>query len=282
MEIIVVDDSGVLATWEKICDLQVHRQDSVSCVRLGKNVGQHAALIAGTRFCRFQFTVTIDDDLQHDPREIPRLAATLESGFDIVYGYPLSSKHKKWRRAGSWFVRRIHTLLLGNSVAKHSSSFRIFRTQLRGAFLTLRGPQVNVDAALAWATSNFEAIPVPHNSRAEGKSSYNLRRLFSTSKSSVTAFSTRPLRVIAALGFLIACLGAALFAWSLYLGLSQSEGVPGFAFLASALSLYSGVQLVSLGVIGEYVGQLHLRSMDVPTFFVIDSELAGHGLPEAP
>ena len=217
--------------------------------------------------------MTIDDDLQHDPGDIPKLVATPESGFDLVYGRPWQPEHSGWRRLNSWLLRRMHKLLLGNPLALYSSSLRVFRTCLREAFLNLNGQHVNFDASLSWATSNVGVLPVFHRERPGGKGSYSFRRLVSIAKNSITTFSTRPLRLIIVLGLSVGLLGIVLFIWAFYLGIKQQNGIPGFPFLASAVSLFAGVQLVCLGVIGEYVGQVDIRSMNVPTFIVMGTAL---------
>lgn len=270
LEVILVDDSGRYENWIGLCQIQSTYKDSVSCLRLGRNVGQHAALLAGAMLCRYEFTVTMDDDFQHRPRDIENLLDAMQEGVDVVYARPIASRHSLWRRLSSSFLRAFHRTLLGNDLAEFSSSFRIFRTQLRDSFDEVSGRQINFDAMLAWGTANSRYIEVQHVHRADGRSSYTLRRLTGTALASVTSFSVRPLRLIGALGVLVSAVGFGLFVWSIFLGLTQPDGVPGFPFLAAAVSVFSGVQLVSLGIISEYLGQTHQRVLGLPPYVICD------------
>lgn len=270
-EIILVDDGSIKPSWATIQDL-ASEDSRVSGIRLGRNYGQHAALVAGVRKAVYPVTVTIDDDLQNPPEEIPRLLAALDdSTFDVVYGVPESPTHSWWRQFASRFVRKVMNSALKLDGEVHFSSFRAFRTDLRDAFGTNLGPGVSLDALLAWGTNSFGAVSVVHDKRSEGKSQYSIRKLWSFAIDVITGYSAVPLKVTSALGFLTSLVGLVLMIIFVLVPFARGLSIQGFPFLASTIILFSGVQLVTLGVIGEYLARMHFRVMRKPEYFVAEA-----------
>ena len=140
---------------------------------------------------------------------------------------------------------------IGKLLARNVSAFRVFRTRIRDAFETYRGPYVSIDVLLTWGTTKFAHLPVRHEPRQVGKSTYTVRKLVTHAFNMMTGFSTLPLQVASLIGFLI-----------------NGSAVPGFAFLASMIAIFSGAQLFALGIIGEYLARMHFRAMDRPTYLV--------------
>jgi glycosyltransferase involved in cell wall biosynthesis len=267
-EILLVDDGSRDGSWQAIRDLAA-RDPRVRGMRLMRNHGQHNALLVGIRAARGETIVTIDDDLQNPPEEIPKLLARLEQGADVVYGTPAERREDDlWRRAGSSLVRWILRSVLGTDVARTVSSFRAFRTRLRDAFADYASSFVSIDVLLTWGTSRFASVTVEHHGREAGRSNYTLARLVLTALDVMTAFSTRPLRLASLVGFAFTLFGMAVLAWVVgrYVWLGYS--MPGFPFLASVIAIFSGAQLFALGIIGEYLARVHLRSMGRPTALV--------------
>ena len=239
-------------------------------VRLGRNSGQHSALLAGVRIARYDKTVTIDDDLQNPPAEILKLLDALSSELDVVYGTPISVSQDSWRRFSSWLVRKVLTSTSGTENAMELSPFRAFRTSLRRGFEADTGPSVSLDSLLAWSTSRFGSVRVSHEKRSDGESNYSARKLMRFALDTVTGYSSAPLRAASILGFGAVVFGLGVLSWVLGRLLMTGTSISGFPFLASTITIFAGVQLISLGVIGEYIARMHFRIMRKPAYVVAE------------
>ncbi len=237
-------------------------------ITMMRNYGQHNALLCGIRAARHDVIVTLDDDLQHPPEEIPKLLARLDAGADVVYGTPQKAEHQLWRNLASWTTKLVLQGAMGAHNATRVSAFRAFRTPLRAAFAEFRGPFVSVDVLLTWATTRFDAIEVRHEPRRHGESNYTFRKLVAHALDMVTGFSVVPLKWASLLGFACAALGLLLFLYVVVRYMLEGGSVPGFPFLASVVVIFSGAQLVCLGVFGEYLARIHFRSMNKPSYVV--------------
>jgi glycosyltransferase involved in cell wall biosynthesis len=272
-----VDDGSNDETWETISRLSQDRP-WLRGVRLMRNYGQHNALLCGIRSARHEIIVTMDDDLQNPPEEVPRLLMRLAEGFDVVYGKPTHERHGIWRDMASLLTKIFLRNIMGAQTARDVSAFRAFRTPLRSAFASYQAPYVSIDVLLTWATRKFTAVTVQHEPRTVGQSSYSFMKLVNIALTLMTGFTVLPLRVASIAGFLCTLLGFGLFAYVIERYLVAGRAVPGFAFLASAVTFLSGVELFALGVIGEYLARMHFRMMDRPAYVVAESVSAGAGL----
>ena len=268
-EIVLVDDGSPDESWGVISELAASHK-AVRGLRLGRNYGQHAALLAGLRAARFSTTITVDDDLQNPPEEIPTLLAALGEGVDVVYGVPTVVRQDLSRRLAGrlarWSIRAS-----GVEHAPSVSSFRAFRTDLRHSFDVPIGPAVDIDSLLAWGTTRFSSVKVAHAERKVGVSNYTFRRLLTHAFDFLTGYSTLPLRIATFLGIATSGLGVILLGWVLGHVLFAGDSVSGFPFLASTIIIFSGVQLVMLGLIGEYIGRIHFRIMGKPSYAILSS-----------
>ena len=270
VEIILIDDASGDGTWTTICSIA--RQNSmVTGIRLGRNSGQHGALLAGVRAAKFQTVVTLDDDLQNPPEEINKLIDALVPGVDVVYGVSTEVKQNFYRRAGSKLVRKFFASALGFNSAVSMSSFRTFRTALREGFNTALGPNVSLDALLTWSTTRFTVVEVKHDERKVGDSHYTFRKLVRFMIDMATGYSALPLRLASALGFLTISFGAVLLVYVIGRPIITGERVQGFPMLASTIIIFSGVQIFLLGILGEYIGRMHFRVMNKPTYMVAET-----------
>jgi glycosyltransferase involved in cell wall biosynthesis len=263
-EIILVDDGSRDESWKQIVAVAESRP-SIVPVRLTRNFGQHNALLCGLRKARFATTVTIDDDLQHPPEEIPRLLERLTEA-DVVYGAPTKQQHGFLRNLASTMTKIALSGGMGAENARHLSAFRAFRTSLRDGFEGFSAPNVSLDVLLTWATSRFTYIEVEHQPRAEGSSNYTVRRLLAHALNMITGFSVLPLQIASILGMSATVFGGGLLAYLLIRWAIGGVTVPGFTFIASAIVLFGGVQLFALGLIGEYIARIHVRSMGRPAY----------------
>ena len=266
-ELILVDDASPDGTWQVIQDL-VREHRWIKGVQLMRNYGQHNALICGIRLARYELTVTMDDDLQHPPEEIPRLLERLTPGIDVVYGTPGVEQHGLWRDAASQITKFALQSAMGAPIARKAGAFRLFRTQLREAFAGFDGPYVSVDVLLTFGTTRFDAVEVRHEPRRLGKSNYTFRKLVVHSINMITGFSTWPLQAASVIGFFFTVVGTLVLLFVLVRYALYGGVVPGFSFLASMIAIFSGAQLFALGIIGEYLARMHMRSMQHPVYSI--------------
>jgi undecaprenyl-phosphate 4-deoxy-4-formamido-L-arabinose transferase len=269
-EIILVDDGSPDASWEVIT-AAAEADPRIRGIRLMRNFGQANALLVGIRSARYGFTVTLDDDLQNPPEEIARLVERLTDDVDVVYGTPVAEKHSLWRAAASRLTKYALAETMGASAARSVSSFRIFRTELRVAFERFQSPDMSIDVLLTWATTRFAAVSVRHEPRAVGQSNYTFGKLVQHALNLITGFTNRPLRIASMIGFVFTIFGIVVLIVVVARYFLASSSVPGFAFLASIIAIFSGVQLLILGIIGEYLARMHVRLMDRPTYVIMET-----------
>lgn len=276
-EIILVDDGSRDDSWNAIRSLAASRPH-VRGFGLMRNYGQHNALLAGIREARYEVIVTMDDDLQNPPEEIPRLVACLcGDGADVVYGKPLQKAHGLARRLSSRVTRLLLKDAMGAKGSEMVSPFRAFRSQLRQGFADARGPAINIDVLLSWTTSKYQSVPVRHDQRAAGRSNYTIGRLVRHAFNLLTGFSTQPLRLASMVGFFFTLFGMGILVYVMTRYLQTGGAVHGFAFLASIICVFSGAQLFTIGVIGEYLARMYHRMMERPSYVVAKSTLDPHG-----
>ncbi|MBM3465373.1 MAG: glycosyltransferase family 2 protein [Armatimonadetes bacterium] len=266
-EIILVNDGSRDGSWDEICRLATLHP----CLRgldLMRNYGQHNALLSGIRVARHEILVTMDDDLQHPPEQIPLLLEALTADVDVVYGCPEREQHGVMRNLASVMTKMVLQKSMGADVARHISAFRAFRGILRQGFSSYSGSLVSVDVLLTWSTTKFKARPVRHDARAVGTSNYTLASLVQHAFNMLTGFSVLPLQLASIMGFACTLFGIVIL--GVVLGRYFVEGgVPaGFPFLASIIIIFSGAQLLALGIIGEYLARMHFTTMEKPPYLV--------------
>lgn len=266
-EVIFVEDCGEDNSWSLIQEL-AKNNDRVRGIQLSRNYGQHNALLCGIREANGEVIVTMDDDLQHPPEELPKLFSKLDEGYDVVYGTPERQPHGFLRGLASRITKWVLQSAMGAETAGKVSAFRIFRTNLRGAFSDYKSPFVNIDVMLTWGTTRFEAVIVEHNPRVYGESGYTIWKLMRHAINMMTGFSTMPLQIASIVGFIFAMFGIAVLFFVIGRYLISGSTVPGFAFLASLIAIFSGAQLLALGIIGEYLSRMHFRSMERPPYSI--------------
>jgi glycosyltransferase involved in cell wall biosynthesis len=266
-ELILVNDGSRDRSWEVIEELAA-KTSWIRGLCMMRNYGQHNALLAGIRAAKYEVTITMDDDLQHPPEELPKLIAALNDDVDVVYAPPLKEQHGLFRDLASVITKMTLQGAMGADTARQGSAWRIFRTKLRDSFAEYRGPLASVDVLLTWGTRRFAALPLRHDPRAKGESNYTLGKLVRHSFNMVTGFSVLPLQIASFIGFVFTLFGFAILAYVLIRYAIQGTSVQGFPFLASMIAIFSGAQLFALGIIGEYLARMHYRIMDKPTYVI--------------
>jgi len=269
-EVILVDDNSRDGSWLMIEKL-AREHDWVRGIHLMRNYGQHNALLCGIRTATGEIVVTMDDDLQHPPEEIPRLLAKLDEGYDVVYGTPEEEQHGFFRDAASQVTKFALQKAMGADTARNISAFRVFRLHLRDAFANYQSQFVSIDVLLTWGTSRFAVVRVRHDPRLVGTSNYTFRKLVVHALNMMTGFSVFPLQIASVTGFLFTIFGIGILAYVLVRYLVQGTTVPGFTFLASVIAIFSGAQLFALGIIGEYLARMHFRTMERPSYTVLST-----------
>ena len=276
-ELILVDDGSRDGTWPVIETLA--RDNSwVKGVRLRRNYGQYNAVLCGIRHACHELIVTLDDDLQHPPEEIPKLLDRLTPDIDVVYGTAQRETHGLWRDLASQVTKLALQSAMGAPIARKAGPFRLFRTGIRDAFAGYDGPYVAIDALLTWGTTRFTAVDVKHAPRTAGKSNYTFRKLVLHAINMITSFSILPLQVASLTGFFFTVVGTLALIYVVAKYLIEGGSVPGFSFLASTIAIFSGAQLFSLGIIGEYLARIHTRTMQHPSYTIGDMTPAARAL----
>ena len=269
-EIILVNDCSQDESWNEIIRL-AEQNAHVRGINLMRNYGQHNALLAGIQRAQSEIIVTIDDDLQHPPEEIPKLLSKLTEGYDVVYGKPTYRHHAFWRNLSSKILKSSIKIVLGANMGSHSSSFRAFRSNLRQGFERFADAQLALDVLLSWGAARVTHIAVDHHAREHGRSGYTMRKLLLLSFNMLTGYSTLPLRVASSVGLATSLFGLGMFFYVVVRRLFQTNYVPGFAFISAEIALFAGLQLFAIGVIGEYVARLHFRTMGKPPYVIRDA-----------
>jgi len=263
-EIILVNDGSPDNSWQVIQKL-ARRYDWVRGICLMRNYGQHNATLCGVRMARYAVVVTMDQDLQHPPEEIPVLLEKLGEGYDVVYGAPKRLPQGFVRNILTAGIKRILSRVMGVPSVKNISAFRVFQTKLREAFANFQSPTLILDVLLSWGTSRFISVQV--DVRQTDRSNYTFASLVKAALLILTGYSTSPLRFASWLGFAMTLFGLGIFIYVLIIYFTVGS-LPGFPFLASIIALFSGTQLFALGIFGEYLARIFDRSMDRPTYII--------------
>jgi glycosyltransferase involved in cell wall biosynthesis len=271
-EMILVNDCSPddsLAVCRELCQ---RNQVALTVVNLARNFGEHNAVMAGLSHARGAFVINMDDDLQNPPEEVVRLwSHARDNGYDVVYTFYDHKHHAWWRNLGSRFANSCATFLLDKPRGLYLSSFRCMNAFTVRAVLQHSGPFPYIDGLIMQVTRNIGTLRVQHLARVEGRSNYTLRRLIRLYLSMSLNFSVMPLRASTAVGGIMAALG--LTGFVVVLSEAAQGATPrGWASLMIATLLLAGVQLVMLGVAGEYLGRLVLTVNGKPQFVVRDVE----------
>jgi glycosyltransferase involved in cell wall biosynthesis len=265
-ELVLVNDDSLDNSWEVITRL-AQAYTWVRGVSLMRNVGQHNATLCGIREARYEVIVTMDDDLQNPPEELGKLLAKLCEGYDVVYGVPRKRQQAWWKGLFAALVKRSIGYVMGQRTVRNIGAYRVFRAHLRESFAHFTGPQVLVDVLLSWGTQRFASVPVDEAPREAGVSNYTFWKLVKVTFLVLTSYTTIPLRLASIIGFLFTIFGFFVFLYVLVIYFTIWS-IPGFPFLASIISIFSGVQLFALGIIGEYLARIFERTTGRHTYTI--------------
>jgi glycosyltransferase involved in cell wall biosynthesis len=263
-EIVLVVDGSPDNSLAVCRDLVARARVPITLIDHARNFGEHNAVMTGLRHARGAHVINMDDDLQNPPEEVARLLAyAQQTGADVVYTYYEESKHAAWRNLGSRFTNWVATFVLDKPKGLYLSSFRCMSAFVVGEVTRYEGPFPYIDGLILQVTQKIDRLLVRHLPRAMGRSNYTLRRLLRLWMSMFVNFSVMPLRISTLTGFALSVLGGigGLAAMIEALFFSPPEG---WASLFVAVLLLSGVQLMILGIVGEYLGRLYLTANHKP------------------
>ena len=270
LEIVLVNDGSRDNSREVCRELVANARVPLTLLDLSRNFGEHNAVMAGLRQARGRFIITMDDDLQNPPEEVAKLFEHARNGdYDVVYTHYARKEHAAWRNLGSALTNRCADWLIDKPKGLYLSSFRCISSFARDQIVTYAGPYPYVDGLLMQTTQNIGRLEVLHLPRAVGRTNYTLRRLIRLFLSMFLNFSVMPLRLAALSGFAMSALGLAGFVFVLFEAIF-GETPSGWASLMSAFLLLAGVQLIILGLMGEYLGRLYLTVNRKPQAIVRD------------
>lgn len=264
-EIILVEDCGGDNSWHVLESL-LQQYENIQLVQLSRNYGQHNALMCGFSFCRGNIVITMDDDLQNPPEEIPKLINALTEEFDVIYGVPEKRNHQFFRNIGSYLIRAFYKKVFRVDV--DLTSFRIIRKAVVEGVLRYNKNFTFIDGLLAWHTSRIGEVQVRHDVRKEGVTGYSIKKLVTLTFNMLTNFSIAPLQIATVVGLLFSLFGFSLAAWFLTQYLLYGIPVPGFTSIIVSVTVFSGVQMLTLGLIGEYLGRIHMNINSKPQYSI--------------
>jgi glycosyltransferase involved in cell wall biosynthesis len=269
-EVILVND-GSEDESELVCaNLAKKFPQTVTFVQLSRNFGEHSAVLAGLSQARGQYVAVLDDDGQHPPEEImPMLEELKRRNYDVVYGHYIDKQHPWFRNAGSRFNDRMATLMLDKPKDLYLSSFKVMNRFVVDEIIKYRGPFPYIDGLIYRATRRIGQIPVEHRASASGPSRYTFRKLVGLWLNMFLNFSIGPLRVAVYVGLLTSCFSVfalvLIFIDKVWIDKDLPLGIP---TVLGSIVLLAGIQLMILGLIGEYLGRLYLDHTGTPQYIV--------------
>ena len=275
-EIVLVNDGSRDATAGVCRELLRDARIPMIFVNHARNYGEHNAVLTGYRQARGAYIVNLDDDGQNPPAEAVKLwLHARREGLDVVYGHYAQKEHSAFRNFGSWLTNRMTDWVLDKPKGFYLSSFRCVSSFVAREVAAHEGPYPYVDGLILQVTQSIGALEVQHASRVAGQSGYTFRRLLRLWLSTFVNFSVMPLRLATLLGLLMAAAGLAGLGFVFYLRYVNKGPDYGWGSLMGALLVFSGTQLVVLGLIGEYVGRMFLTVNRRPQSVVRSVERAG-------
>ena len=269
-EFVLVDDfspdDGATA---KVLTELANDYDCVTAILLARNTGQHNAIMAGLNYATGDVIALMDDDGQTHPSQLDALLSKLDEGNDVVYGYYPEKKHSGFRRFGSWFTHTTVRILIGKPKDMKTSSYVVFRKYVRDNIIKYTGHYSQMQGLIlrTVSTSKIASVPIEHFDRQYGESGYTLKKLIGL-WSNIAGFSIVPLQITKRLGVFISGCGLLGIIILLIRKLVNSTKILGWTSTMMTIIFFSGIIILTLGVVGEYVGRMFLSLANYPQFVV--------------
>ncbi|WP_407425899.1 glycosyltransferase family 2 protein [Treponema sp.] len=269
-EQIMVNDCSRDSSWEEI-QKEAESNPNLLGINLRKNGGQDSAILTGLNYAAGKYVVIMDDDLQHSPYDIPKLYEEAKKGFDVVYANFESKKQKLWKNIGSWFNGKISEIALDKPKGIYLSPFKIINCGVVKEMIKFNNLFPYIDGLIFQVTRNITQIDIEHHKRELGKSNYNLIKSIKVFLRMLFGFSTVPLNIASFTGFFSAIVGVVLAIVYAVQYFTGKADVTGWTTLVILILIIGGLILVSLGIIGKYLGQVYLTVNNQPKFIVKDT-----------
>ncbi len=266
-EIILVDDGSSDGTWEAILAAQT-RVPQLRGLRMSMNRGHQIALTAGLEAARGGRIFMLDADLQDPPELLSDMMSLMDRGYDVVYGRRQERQGETWfKRATASVFYRLLNLMSDVDIPKDTGDFRLVSRRALDAVLAMPEKARFVRGMFAWVGFRQIGIEYTRAARTVGETKYPLRKMIRLAMDAMTAFSTKPLRLATRLSFVSLGVSGLMMIYVIHSMLAY-QTVPGWASVILAISAFSGVQLLTLGILGEYIGRLYLEAKNRPLYFV--------------
>jgi len=269
LEIVLVNDHSPDNSEEVCIAIYKKYPRIVRFYSLAKNVGEHSAVLAGLNHTSGDYVIIMDDDFQNPPAEVIKLiTVAMENDYDVVYTYSKRKRHSHFRNFGSWFNDKVANIMLHKPRDLYLSSFKLISKFLVNEITKYKSPFPYIDGLILQTTDNIGQVNVDHQLRREGRSNYTLKKLISLWLNMFTNFSVIPLRVSIVLGFIFSVYGLVYGMIILIERILNPDMAPGLASLIVSVSILSGVQLIAIGMIGEYVGRIFIAQNKRPQYTI--------------
>ena len=269
-EQIMVNDCSRDSSWEEIQKAAAANKNLLG-INLRKNGGQDSAILTGLNYASGKWVVIMDDDLQHSPYDIPKLYEEAKKGFDVVYADFDTKKQRLWKNLGSWFNGKISEIALEKPKEIYLSPFKIIARPIVQEMIKFNNLFPYIDGLIFQVTKNITQIAIEHHKRELGKSNYNLIKSIKVFLRMLFGFSTMPLAIASFMGFTSAFVGLIFAIVYLVEYFTGKADVTGWTTLVVLILILGGLILVSLGIIGEYLGRMYLTINNYPKFIVKDT-----------
>ena len=268
-EVIFVDDKSMDNSWLILKKCFEKYKVNISLVKLSKNYGQDSAIMSGLKYTKNDFVVIMDDDLQHNPKYLEKLLEeVIKSNTDVCYANFEKKEQTLLKNIGSWINDKLANVVIKKPKEVYLSPFKIISKKVIKAILQYDGPYPYIDGLIFRYTNNISQIEIPHQKRYKGKGNYNLIKSISVWLRVLTNFSILPLRLTTSLGLLSAFIGFTLAIYFIFLTINGDITARGWPSLIVTILFLGGIQLIGLGLIGEYVGRSFLYQNKEPQFLV--------------
>lgn len=266
-EIILVNDCSPDESWTKVKEI-CSRDNKVKGINLSRNFGQHYAITAGLAESTGEWVTVMDCDLQDRPEEIPNLYKKALEGFDTVFAQRTERKDKFLKRLSSTLFNTTFAFLTDQEQDKTVGNFGIYSRKVINAVLSMGDSVRWFPIMVKWVGFHIGYLPVEHSERAEGKSSYSLRRLLSVASDNMVAFSNKPLRLMLQFGFIVVVLSIIIALFYLIRYLSGGIEVDGFTTMVISMWLLGGIMIMLIGMTGIYIGKIFDKTKERPLYII--------------
>ncbi len=266
-ELIFIDDGSTDDSLNILKGLQT-KDKKIRIIRLTRNFGQQSAVLAGFRHCKGETIIQLDADLQNPPEEISKLIKKLNEGYDVVSGIRKNRQDQFFRKACSSFLIKLISKLMGKNIKLDISSFRVMKRSVVEKINQCNDKSKFLSALVSWMGVSSAQVEVEHSKRLHGETKYTPGTLIKLAIDIITGYSRLPLRMVTYLGFLGATLGFMLMIFLLFQRYVRGIMYDGLTVLTALFSLLAGVQLLSIGILGEYIGRIYSQVQNRPDYVI--------------